>query len=257
MTRRTVETFSTSRADDLSFLALADIARVTADVEDARIVGGHMVGMLQAAFPVAGATVRRTIDADAAVSTEVASSGQLHARLEAAGYSATSGNSYEKPPGIVIDVLVPAMLTTFEPIEVGERTFDAAPGIRLALSIEPIIIDVGVTMLDGQRLKFTIRVPTVEVAIVLKAYAFESRHAAKDVADLYSMLEIAHANGLGSTTEWKLLDSPVVGGRLDASRTLHRLADNASRPGSAVLAAGVRPEVFAALVRALVTPDMR
>lgn len=143
MTRCAVETFSTSNADDLSLLALADIARLTADVEDARIVGGHMVGMLQAAFPVPGATVRRTIDADTAISTQVASSGQLHARLEVDGYVASSGNRYEKPPGMIVDVLVPAAQTTFEPVEVGERAFDAAPGIRLALAVEPISIDVG------------------------------------------------------------------------------------------------------------------
>jgi hypothetical protein len=256
VTRCTVETFSTSNADDLSFLALADIARLTADVEDARIVGGHMVGMLQAAFPVAGATVRRTIDADTAVSTQVASSGQLHARLLADGYVATSGNSYEKPPGMVVDVLVPATQTTFEPVEVGERTFDAAPGIRLALSIEPIFIEVKVTMLDGARLELEIRVPTVEVAIILKAYAFQSRRSVKDVVDLFSLLEIAHTHELGDPTNWKLLDTPISGGRLDASRILHRLADNASRPGSDVLASGVKPEVFAALVRTLVTPSI-
>lgn len=256
MTHCTVEVFSTSNADDLSFLALADIARLTADVEDARIVGGHMVGMLQAAFPVVGGTVRRTIDADTAVSTQVALSGQLHARLVAAGYVATSGNSYEKPPGMVVDVLVPATQTAFEPVEVGERTFDAAPGIRLALSIEPISMDVGVMMLDGSTSDFKIRVPPVEVAIILKAYAFQSRRSVKDVVDLFSLLEIGHAHELSTTTTWKLLDSPVSGGRLDASRILHRLADNASRSGSAVLFAGVRPERFAALVRTLVTPEV-
>lgn len=111
------------------------------------------------------------------------------------------------------------------------------------------------TMLDEARLEFTIRVPPVEVAIILKAYAFESRRAVKDVVDLFSLLEIGHAHAL-SATNWKLLDSPVSGGRLDAARTLHRLADNASRPGSAVLSAGVQPELFAALVRTLVTPGV-
>lgn len=51
--RGRAELVATSRADDLSLRALADIAELTTD-ENARIVGGQMVSLLLTAFPVPG-----------------------------------------------------------------------------------------------------------------------------------------------------------------------------------------------------------
>ena len=49
---------------DAADAALADVAEITNRIEDVRIVGGHMASLLLAAFPVDGALLRRTADAD-------------------------------------------------------------------------------------------------------------------------------------------------------------------------------------------------
>ena len=46
MIERNYSTFSASRADDQAFLALDDVARLTEDLEDTRIIGGLMVMLL-------------------------------------------------------------------------------------------------------------------------------------------------------------------------------------------------------------------
>lgn len=254
MIRRTVEAISTSQADDGAFRALADVARLTGDVDEIRVVGGQMVGLLLAAYPTPDIVLRRTADADAAVSTEVAVSGRLHGLLTSVGYAATFGNRYERGPGLAVDLLVPADNTRFESVHLGGRQFDSAPGLRLALNAEPITLDVGVTLLSGEHVAFTVRLPSVEIAFILKAYAYESRRAAKDVTDLYNLLLVAHANRAEDIGGWRLANSPPVGARLDAARTLHRLASVTSR--NSVAQAGVPFERFVALVRTLVAfPD--
>ena len=94
--RRAAELVATSRADDLALRALADAVDITAG-EQVRIVGGQMASLLLTAFPVPGVVPRRTRDADAAITTEVASSGVLHERFAAAGYQSASSNRYIKP----------------------------------------------------------------------------------------------------------------------------------------------------------------
>lgn len=91
--RRRAELVATSRADELSFQALADVAEITSD-QNVRIIGGQMTSLLLTAFPVPGVPARRTRDADTAITTELAGSGVLHHRLVARGYTATAGNSY-------------------------------------------------------------------------------------------------------------------------------------------------------------------
>ena len=252
--RRTVETVSTSQADDGAFRALADVARLTEDVDEVQVVGGQMVGLLLAAFPAPDMMLRRTAGADAAVSTQVAVSGRLHALLTSVGYAATFGNRYERWPGLAVDLLVPADNTRFESVQLGGRQFDSAPGLRLALNAVPITLDVGVTLLRGEHIAFTVRLPSVEIASILKAYAYESRRAAKDVSDLYNLLLVAHSNRAENIGGWRLAHTPPVGARLDAARTLHRLASVTGR--NAVAEAGVPVERFVALVRTLVAfPD--
>ena len=67
--KRSAEIAATSRADDLALRALAEIVAITSD-ENVRIVGGQMVALLMAAFPVSGISPRRTRDADTAITTE-------------------------------------------------------------------------------------------------------------------------------------------------------------------------------------------
>ena len=187
-----METVATSNADNAAYQALEDVVRITEHLEDVRVVGGHMASLLLTAFPVAGAIIRRTADADAAISTSIAASGQIHRALTAAGYVAVSGNHYAKGP-LAIDLLVPSGTTEFVKVEHGGRGFDAAPGLMRAFAMEPILLDVGVMLTDGSRHEFAVRVPSVEIAVTLKAYATTSRAAPKDLTDLYNLLSVANA----------------------------------------------------------------
>ena len=94
--RRRVEVVAAASADELSLRALTEIATITAD-QNVRIIGGQMVSLLLAAYPVPGIGARRTRDADTAITTELAGSGILHDRLLGHGYTATGGNSYARP----------------------------------------------------------------------------------------------------------------------------------------------------------------
>lgn len=250
MIRRRIETVATSNADDAAFSALADVAEITQQIHDVRVVGGHMASLLLTAFPASGTVVRRTADADAAVSTSVAASGLIHRALTKAGYTDTSGNHYVKG-NREIDILVPSDNARFETATVGGRGFDAVPGLRLAFAVDPIVLDVGVLLTDGTPLDFVVRVPSVELALIFKAHAAQSRHAPKDVTDLYNLLSIAFEYSANEIGGWKIGATPLAGMRLDAARILHALADSA-RQSIVVANSGVPGDRLAALIRALV-----
>ncbi|MUN08142.1 hypothetical protein [Agromyces luteolus] len=236
-----------SRADDLAFRALADVSTAIAGLE-ARVVGGQMAGLLTTAYPTPDAVIRQTADADAAIGPEIAASGTVHELLSEAGYVPTAGNSYEKL-GQRIDLLIPASGGAFTRQEVGGRGFDAAPGVRLALAVDPIEADVRVLLTDTSSLEFSTRLPPVEIAVVLKAAAYASRGAAKDLTDVHNLLHIAHQYDSTEIGGWRIAVPALSGARGDAQRTLHRIADTARRNPS-LGAARVRPEVLTALIRA-------
>lgn len=256
--RRHAELVAVSLADDLSLLALSEAAEMTAD-DDVRIIGGQMASLLLTAFPVARVAPRRTGDADTAITTELAGSGTLHDRLTARGYTATAGNSYSRPvpelaapgslvPELSVDLLVPSYDGRFRARLFGGRQFDTVPGLSLALAAEPIFIDAGVTLLDGSLLEFTVRVPTVEVAVVLKAYAYSSRHEDRDVEDIYRLLEIAEAYPAAEIGGWKLNASELTASRRDAAAYLHTLASRTRRLRSADVPAARLAALIAAHV---------
>ncbi|MEZ5189682.1 MAG: hypothetical protein R2717_01530 [Schumannella sp.] len=199
-----------------------------------------MTSLLLTAFPVPGVPTRRTRDADAAITTGLAGSGLLHDRLLALGYIDTSGNSYDRripelaahdgpAPILSIDLLVPSLDGRFRPSRHGDRTFDAAPGLGLALAAPPILIDVGVTLLDSTVLEFAVGVPSVECAVVIKALAWGTRRQPRDVEDLYQLLEIAAAYSLEEVGGWALDARELAGARGDAAVQLHALASSLRR----------------------------
>jgi hypothetical protein len=246
---KTIETIATSRADDLAFRALADVARLTQGI-DSRIVGGQMVGLLTIAYPTSAAVIRQTADADAAITTQVAASGRVHDLLTEAGYIATAGNSYEKR-GQTIDLLVPSDGDRFARHLHGGRGFDAAPALHLVLSATPILASVNVMLTDASSLAFEVRLPSVELAIVLKAGAYASRKSAKDITDLHNLLQVAQAYDPETYGGWRLDVRGLTGARGDAQRILNHIADIARRT-PAIRDAGVRPEVLSALIRSRV-----
>lgn len=241
---------ATSRADENALLSLFDISSVIVD-EDALILGGHMVAVLQACFPT-GSDTRRTTDSDAGLSTQVAASGDVLNRLRVLGYDNPETNNRfllgEDPEQRVIDLLVPAPTQRFESQEHGGGAFDAVPGLHLALSGAGIAVQVRAILLNGSELNFAIRVPTVEAALVIKALAHAGRRAVKDIEDVHSLLEIANTYDRGEIGGWKLDVEPLKGARLDAGRALNQLAEGA-RSNSAVSEARVTAANLALLIR--------
>lgn len=249
MITKTIETLATSRADDLAFRALADVATLTQGI-DSRVVGGQMVGLLATAYPTPATVIRQTADADAAITTQMAASGRVHDLLTKAGYIATSGNSYEKH-GQTIDLLVPSDRDRFARQMHGRRGFDAAPALHLVLSASPILASVNVLLTDGSSLAFEVRLPSVEFAVVLKAGAYAGRSSAKDITDLHNLLQIVNGYDPKAYGGWRLDEPGLPGARGDAQRTLQHIADTARR-SPAIRDAGVRPEVLSALIRSKV-----
>lgn len=226
--RKPAHTIATGPEDDASYRALHDLASIIAEHPEARVIGGHMVGLLAAAFPSAGLIERRTGDADVGISLELANDGTMHDALTSAGYEAVNSNRYVKgdPPGEqVIDLLVPSLAGTFSDADRGGRRFDAMPGLHLAFG-EPITIDARLTLQDETELVCDVPVPTVEAAIVLKAYAWSDRQAQtpKDTIDLSNLFHILDAHGAEAVGGWGLRTSEVRGARRDASRILLALA---------------------------------
>lgn len=220
---------STSAAADLGYCALQDVANA-AEAIDYRIVGGQMVALLLHAYPVSDLQPRATRDADAGVDFSIAAEHRLHDALVDGGYSAhpTYGNRYIKSTEAgdrYIDVLIPARDNKLASEEVGGRSFDLVPGLRFAISSEPLEIRAAVRLTSDEWLQVDARIPDVEAAVVLKACAWASRSDPKDVADLATLFEIVNQHKAGLVV-WGLGGPKVLGARLDAVRALTLLRSN-------------------------------
>ncbi|MDP9797488.1 hypothetical protein J2S43_006000 [Catenuloplanes nepalensis] len=256
--RRRVALAATSHADELALRSLADITAITAD-QNVRIIGGQMASLLLTAYPVPGLALRRTRDADAAITTELAGSGVIHDRLIDHGYVATSGNSYARPvtelavpggpvPELTIDLLVPSLDGRFRPRVYAGRAFDAAPGLAPALATEPIVMDVDARLLDGTALTFSTRVPVLELALVVKALSYGSRLLDRDIEDIYRLLEIADAHPPDEFGGWQLRATPLRASRRDAAVHLHELARQVRRRSGLAVPTGRLATLIAALI---------
>lgn len=111
--------------------------------------------------------------------------------------------------------------------QLGGRGFDAAPGLNVALAADPITLQTSVTLTDGQVLKFSARVPTVEFAIVIKTGSYDSRRADRDLIDLHNLLWIVQSHPPAMIGGWKL-DQAQRGARLDTQRALVGVAKSLS-----------------------------
>lgn len=259
--RRRAELAATSRADELALRSLAEIVEITSD-ENVRIVGGQMVSLLLAAFPVPGIAPRRTRDADTAITTELAGSGILHDRLVARGWAATVGNNYvrsvpelgvpgQSAPELSVDLLVPSLDGRFRPSLHGGRTFDSAPGLAPAMAAQPVEIATGMRLLDDTGLEFVARVPTVEMAVVIKAYAYASRRLDRDVEDIHRLLEIVDHYPADTIGGWRLDRAELRASRRDAAVRLHELGRQTRRLTNAEIPAARLATLIAAHVRSL------
>jgi hypothetical protein len=206
----------TAVADDNGMRALHDVA-IAADGIEYLVIGGHMVRLLRHIYNVPGIP-RLTSDADTGISVDVASTGRLHDRLTALGYEAECGNRYERGEQAV-DLLVPAAAKPGMQI-IGERAFDGAPGLRVALALPPIQVAVAARLTAGDMIEFEVPVPDVEAAFVLKMLVRTVRDSERDLQDIETLLEIVASQPEYRASPWRMDDPKITkqGERGDAAR---------------------------------------
>ncbi len=148
-----------------------------------------------------------------------------------------------------VDLLIPYG-TVGEPEIVNGRGFDAIPGLSFALSAEPVRIDATVLLLGGKDLRFTVPVPDVEAALVLKALAWNSRAAEKDLTDISSLLEILNLHK-AAMPAWGFAQPRLAaqGQRKDAALALHRIVELNKRGRLHPDKSRATPARIAALIR--------
>lgn len=244
MPTRKVQLVATSNVDEASFLALKDICDLTRD-QNIRVVGGQMIEILRTAFPTPGLTVRSTVDADAALETEFAASGDLHRLLTDAGYEPTHGNSYKKGRQ-KIDLLVGNLVDKFMPEILGERAFDSAPGIHIALIAQPLIFDIEALLRDGTPIEFQARTPSVELATCIKSLSYRQRLRDQDLVDVYFLLKVVEAHGPEQVGGWRL-NQPATATKLDSQRVFVGIQESLNRRSSRV-PEDIDREEFVALI---------
>lgn len=156
------------------------------------------------------------------------------------GYTATAGNRYTRPvpdlgvtggpvPELAVDLLVPSLDGRFRSQEYGGRAFDSAPGLALSLAAEPVLIETSARMLHGDTLEFTVAVPAVELALVIKALSYGSRLQDRDAEDIYRLLEIADTYPPEAIGGWRLHEPQSRASRRDSAVHLHALARHSRR----------------------------
>jgi len=202
---------STSRAADAGFLSLADVSVIATNLGiDYRIVGGHMVTLLVAAYGVSDQVpMRETADADFAALPEVVADPRLPTELTQHGYlRREDANRFVRgygdehgPLDLVVDVLAPSYRGKLVPNQRhGELVVDEIPGLALALHRPATLVDVRVQLTSRVALAMRLALPELPAALCLKALAYRGRFAAKDAVGLWRLLTAAHAAGLREET---------------------------------------------------------
>ena len=214
----------TAAADDNGMRALRDVATVAADVEY-RIIGGHMVRLLRHIYNVPGIP-RVTSDADTGIDVDVAATGELHDGFTSLGYIAERGNHYERGEH-AIDLLVPTLARPGMRI-IGERAFDGAPGLRIALALPAIRVSVTARLTTGDMIEFEVPVPDVEAAFVLKMLVRNVRDAERDLQDIATLLEIVASQPEYRASPWRMDDPNITktGERGDAARVARQMVSS-------------------------------
>lgn len=222
----------TSLADDLGFVALADLATALESDDEVpyRVIGGQMVMVLAARWGLGADLYRVTLDADLGTPPVVVRDHPLAERLAGLGYKQVTGDRFARavddiPAGdetgtreAVIDILLPAY--TSRPLQnrrAGNLVATEALGLAAALQRPPLIIELELQRLNGEVLDVTLSFPDEPSALVLKAFATRARHKPTDHADVWRCLEIAHAAGV---TPYAFTDSNEMSDGADLVRAL-------------------------------------
>lgn len=198
---------SASYAEDLSFHALIDLAGVIADkgIDDARIIGGHMVTLHAQRWGLGDELYRLTLDADLGIPPVVARSERILDALEERGYERYTGNRYRreilelhdqvKENFAVVDVLIPAYTSRpRQNVRVDEKlTTIEVPGLAIALLKDAVTVSVNLLPRRGRDYQVELKLPDERCALVLKALAWRQRGARKDIVDVWRLLEVGAA----------------------------------------------------------------
>jgi hypothetical protein len=104
-------------------------------------------------------------------------------------------------------------------------------------------------LLDGTGLELVVRVPTVELAVVIKAYAYASRGLDRDVEDIHRLLEILDAYPADTIGGWRLSEPDLQGSRRDAVARLRYLGRHTRRLTTADVPAARLATLIAAHLR--------
>jgi hypothetical protein len=204
---------ATSVADDLGFVALADLATVMGQ-DSYRVIGGHMVTMLAARWHLGAELFRETGDADLGVPPLALQTPALIDRLLSLGYQRRAGDRFARPVADIpvtvfgasqavteatVDIVVPAY--TSRPRE--NRRFGnhlvtvEVPGLATALRRPAVRLPLRLRRLNGAVLEIELAVPDETSALTLKAFATQVRSKETDISDIWRCLEIAFAAGIG------------------------------------------------------------
>lgn len=202
---------ATSVADDLAFVALADLAKVLESDESVpyRVIGGQMVMVLAARRQLGADLYRVTLDADIGAPPIVVQDHTLVERLVDLGYKQVAGDRFTRPVDdiparadsetreAVIDVLLPAYTSrAAKKVKAGDLVATEALGLASALQRSPVIVELDLTRLSGETTNVTLSFPDEASALVLKAFATRARFKTTDHTDVWRCLEIAHAAGV-------------------------------------------------------------
>lgn len=113
---------------------------------------------------------------------------------------------------------------------------------------------VDVLLSDYTSFRISVRTPSVEHAVVLKALALTGRSQVKDLIDLYNLLLIAGQHPHEEIGGWRLRQVHTRGARFDASRQLPQIL---TLPGlrATLEGSGVSTPALTQLIRALAMPE--
>lgn len=203
-----LEFVATSVAEELGFIALADLAAASPG-EEARVIGGHMVSLHALRWQLE--LPRETLDADLGVTPEIVQTPDLIDRLLRLGYERLGGNRFGRrieglpaiegeTPQAIVDVLVPSY--TSRPRH--NRTFGdhltttEVPGLAGALLRPAIDVPITFRRRNGLQIQTAVRIPDEVAALVLKVMARTIRRESKDAVDVWRCLEICHAAGVSN-----------------------------------------------------------